>query len=56
MKVCLTTANREFIREAEIPPFQTAPTVILWGDRVFIRDTTVKHAFYFRECFFCIVN
>jgi hypothetical protein len=30
--------HQALVHEAEIPPFQTEPEVIVWGDRVFKRS------------------
>lgn len=62
MKVRLETSGGELVTEREIPPFNTAPDVLLWGSRVF-RECTPDgprdpgEAFVYREAFaFAIVD
>jgi hypothetical protein len=35
IRVKLFTADGGFVVEGEIPPFQTEPDVLIWGERVF---------------------
>lgn len=35
-KVRLVTADNALVHETEIPPFNEAPRVVGWGDRVFL--------------------
>ena len=54
MKIKLETANGDFVHEQEIPPFNTSPDVIGWGDRVFKLRGIEKHPdgySIYRECF-----
>lgn len=55
MKIKLETANGDFVHEQEIPPFQTPPDVLGWGDRVFKlhapRPRGTTDAAVYRECF-----
>lgn len=44
MKIALLTAGksgepRDYVATREIPPFQSGPDVVGWGDRVFMRTT-----------------
>lgn len=38
MRVKLFAEHHEFVTELEIPPFLTAPRVLMWGSRTFIRE------------------
>lgn len=38
MKVKLQTSAGDLVAEKEIPDFNEAPDVLIWGDRVFMRD------------------
>lgn len=54
MKIKLETSSGDFVHEQEIPPFQTAPEVIGWGNRVFKLHRTEKNPdgyTFYRECF-----
>lgn len=35
MTVCLTVGGKDLVTYATVPPFRSAPDVILWGSRVF---------------------
>lgn len=34
----LLTADGQLVRDAEMPPFQTLPDILIWGQRFFRRD------------------
>lgn len=36
MEVKLFTASGDFVATVAIPPFQTMPEVLIWGQRVFV--------------------
>lgn len=41
-------ADENFVSEAQLPPFQSAPDVVIWGNRVFKRESDDAYI----ECFF----
>jgi hypothetical protein len=49
MKIKLLTQSGEFVRDAEILPFNEYPAVMIWGDRVFQHSNIESE---YRECFF----
>lgn len=55
MNVKLLTAAGEFVRDATILPFKTAPDVIIWGSRVFIKNggasVVGEDVIYYHEAF-----
>ncbi len=48
MKIKLLTQFGEFVRDAEILPFDQYPSVMIWGDRVFQHSNIQGE---YRECF-----
>lgn len=55
MKITLKSREGQFVAQAEIPPFNTPPEVIVWGDRVFQRwlKTSEYHEVF---CYWCVVT
>lgn len=59
MKIRLETRDGGLVHESQIPPFNEAPDVIGWGDRVFVRldmspETSAgadDGVVVYRECF-----
>lgn len=44
MKCNLLTADRGFVTHVEIPPFDTPPEILIWGERFFQLDrNTAQH-------------
>jgi hypothetical protein len=52
MKIKLLTQFGEFVRDAEILPFNEYSAVMIWGDHVFQHSNIQGE---YRECFFYIV-
>jgi hypothetical protein len=52
MKIKLLTQSGDFVRDAEILPFNEYPAVMIWGDRVFQHSNIQGE---YRECFSYIV-
>ena len=50
MHIRLLTATREFVHEAQIPPFHTLPAVIFWGVRPFRLDMAGETIAVYIEC------
>jgi hypothetical protein len=40
MRCRLFTQDRRFVKDVEIPPFNTPPDLLVWGERFFILDET----------------
>ena len=46
MKCQLLTSAKEFVAEVEIPPFNTPPDILVWGERFFKLDQATTRPEY----------
>ncbi len=51
-KVILYTSTNEFVVSGWVPKFDTPPTILIWGDRLFeYRTTDDEGVDLYSECF-----